>query len=87
MLQMEHPVHPLAAGSATVLFILQTMFEPASLASYCSRIQGQGLWKWEAGADVEDPPFPRGDREKSFQQAKLHLGGSTGEQLLIQASA
>lgn len=32
------------------------MFEPVFMASYCSRIQG--LWKWEAEADVEDPTFP-----------------------------
>lgn len=35
-----------------------TVFEPVFTASYCSRIQEQGLWKWEAGADVEDSPFP-----------------------------
>ncbi|CAI9174754.1 unnamed protein product [Rangifer tarandus platyrhynchus] len=56
-----------------------TVFEPVFTASYCSRIQEQGLWKWEAGADVEDSPFPRGDRDTSFQQAKPHPGGSTGE--------
>lgn len=57
-----------------------TVFEPVFTASYCSRIQEQGMWKWEAGADVEDSPFPRGDRDTSFQQAKPQPGGSTGEQ-------
>ena len=57
-----------------------TVFEPIFTASYCSRIQEQGMWKWEAGADVEDSPFPRGDRVTSFQQAKPPPRGSTGEQ-------
>ena len=51
------------------------MFEPVFMAFYCSRIQGQGLWKWEAGADVEDTVPAKGQRE---QQAKLHPGGNTG---------
>lgn len=70
----EHREHSVTDGASCppishglchcTLHPTQTMFEPVFMASYCSRIQGQGVWKWEAGADVGGPTVPaRGQRD------------------------
>lgn len=81
MLQMEHPVHPLVTGSATVLFILHRLcLSPSSLHPIAPGSRGRGCGNGRQGLMWRTHRFREGTERSPSNKPSSILEGARGEQ-------